>query len=55
MKTIDPSSLEYSWTAEVELNNRKTVIIWYTCWPMIKQFVDEIIWIASDYPKHKKS
>lgn len=46
-------SLEHSWTAKVKLKNKLEIIIWYTCWPSIQHIVSKIIWIASDYPKHK--
>ena len=49
------SNLEYSWTAEVQLQNGVKMSIWYTAWPMTQKIVSKILSISSDYPKHKIS
>lgn len=46
-------TFEYSWSAEIKLKNNQVLTIWYTCFPSIKDIISEIIWIASDIPKHK--
>jgi hypothetical protein len=53
MIMINPNMLEYAWTAEVELNNGQEITIWWTAWPMSKQGIKNILWIASDYPRYK--
>lgn len=45
--------LEYSWSAEVRLDNNLVISIWYTAWPMLKSTIKEVLSISSDYPKHK--
>lgn len=49
---IDPSLLEYSWTANVRLNNWQEISMWYTCWASAKDTVKEILSISSDLPRH---
>lgn len=53
METINLNLLEYSWTADVILNNGHKITIWHTAWPMIKRTVKDVLSVASDYPKHK--
>jgi hypothetical protein len=53
MESKEIENLNNSWTACVRLKNGKDIVIWYTCWHSIKHIVDNIVWIASDYPRHK--
>lgn len=55
MKTINLNLLQYSWSAEVILNNGQCISIWYTAWPMTKASVKEVLSVSSDYPKHIKN
>ena len=52
-QSLNPNLLEYSWSAEVRLNNGLVISIWHTAWHMTKRSVSEIISISSDYPRHK--
>lgn len=51
IKTIE--SFEYSWSADVIMQNGFVRSIWCTAFPMMKNTIKEVIWIASDYPKFK--
>ena len=52
-QSINPSLLEYSWTAEVKLKNNQIITIWYTAWHSCKHIISEILSISTDLPKHK--
>lgn len=44
--------LEYSWSAEVLMENDKKVNIWWTCLPSITPNIKEILSVSSDYPRY---
>lgn len=50
---INPAELQYSWTAEVRLNNDLLITIWWTAWHSSNKSIKEIISISSDYPRYK--
>jgi hypothetical protein len=52
-QSVNPSLLEFSWSAEVKLKNGLIISIWYTCWDSIKHSIDEVVSISSDIPKRK--
>lgn len=53
MQTANLNLLEHSWTANVRLKNGLEMTIWYTAFPSMKDIIDEVLWVASDLPKHK--
>jgi hypothetical protein len=55
MKVSDLYNLEYSWTAEVLLNNNTLITIWWTALYGFKNSIKEVVSISSDLPKRKIS
>lgn len=45
-------NLEFSWAAVVRLNNGQVLSIWYTAWYSMKHTIDDVLSVASDYPKY---
>jgi hypothetical protein len=46
-------SLEYSWTAEVQLFNGQIIDIWYTALPSTQGIIEKVLSVSSDYPRRE--
>jgi len=55
MKDIKLNELENSWSAEVKLNNNQIISIWWTAYYGMKDSIQEIISVSSDYPRYRIS
>lgn len=55
MNTDQLLSLEHSWTASVRLDNDQIITIWWTALYSMRDSIQEVLSISSDYPKYKIS